>query len=190
MTVKLTLPNNLDNSVTPKFCDPTIRDPELNRVSFTNWGRINFPLTGGEVVLTSEPATTAGNYFLDLDAQFSISSVRVVLLEVTKTGSSEPILKVADIVRTRHQVLLYLDKETNVTFSVDTAAPTTMHMYLLDEFIAVSGGFSDTLITSAFNVIKTLPKGFTLIRFFIFGPLTITISYQGDPFICPYPEGY
>ena len=167
MTVKITLPKNLDNSGAPSFCDPKIRDSGFNTVSFTNWGRIDFPLPGGEVVLTSEPATTAGNYFLDLSSENHLFIVRVVLVEVTKTGSSEPILKVADIVRGRHQVLLYMDKETEVTFSVDKATTTSIQLLSLDERLIINGLLLRRSISSATPQLLTVPKGFSVIRFFL-----------------------
>ena len=165
MTVKITLPNNLDNSAIPRFCDPKIRDSGFNTVSFSNWGRFFFPLPGGEVVLTSGPVTTAGDYFLDLSSENHLFIVRVVLVEVKKTGSSEPILKVADIVRGRHQVLLYMDKETEVTFSVDKATTTSIQLYSLDEFLIVNGASSEYLFSSETPITRTASKGFSCLRF-------------------------
>ena len=167
VTVKLTLPNNTDNSPSPNFCNPRIFDSGFSQVSFTNWLQTFFPLTGEEVVWTSEPATATDNYFLNLNSENYLLMMRVVLVEVTKTGSSEPILKVADLARTRHQILLYLDKETEVTFSVDKATTTSIQLLSLDERLIINGLLLRRSISSATPQLLTVPKGFSVIRFFL-----------------------
>ena len=67
---------------------------------------------------------TKGSYYLSLGVQGAMSSVKVFWLEVTKNGESSPYLKIADIMRFRHSVYFYLDKETDVTFSLDTSIST------------------------------------------------------------------
>lgn len=93
VTVKITLPNNLDSTFNPNYIIPKILTPSLAPVSFASWGQIDLPLAGGEVTLTSG-AATAGKYLLYLEGPGTFNIMRVVLVEATKTGSSEPILKV------------------------------------------------------------------------------------------------
>lgn len=88
-------------------------------------------------------------------------------------------------------IYFYLDKETEVTFTVNKATSTNLQLSELDdEGLRVGSQVFSQQISSVSPIVKTIPKGFYFMHFFTSVAQTFTLSYQGDHFLCPYPEGY